>query len=183
MIVAGNTISEVIALTNDVVEKVGKTQPTDLSRYKYVNTVSKLVNEVCGTEWLAYLSDDKLLNDAVYKSVDVIVERCATPDQLVYCGPAGLFLQSDDIVSAKTSIAEFLRTTKHAPKIVLMPVAGQIQIFLLGKSLRKCKEMEDVLKSHVLLQISGDPFTMQFLPQSEVDYLSNWEAEKYRQNL
>ncbi len=183
MIAAGSTLNEVIALTNDVVEKVGKTHRTDLSKYKYVNAVSKLVNEVCGTEWLAYLSDDQVLNDAVAKNEDAILARCATPDQLVYCGPAGLFLRSDDMESAKTSVTEFLTTTKHAPKVVLMPVAGKIRIFLLGKSLRKCKEMEDVLKSHVILQISGDLSTMQFLLQSEVDYLSNWEAEKYRQNL
>lgn len=185
MIAAGSTLNEVIALTNDVVEKVGKAHPTDLSKYRYVNKVSKLVNQVCGTEWLAYLSDDSLLNAAVEKSEDLILARCATPDQLVYCGPAGLLLKSDDTESAKTSIAEFLEREKHAPKVVLMPVAGNGKplIFLLSKSLRKCKEMEDVLKSHVLLQNSGAPSTMQFLPQSEVDYLSNWEAEKYRQNL
>ncbi len=183
MIAAGSTLSEVMALTNDVVEKVGKTQPTDLSKYKSVNAVSKTVNEVCGTEWLAYLSGDRLLNEAVAKSTEVILARCSTPDQLVYCGPAGLFLKSDDMESAKVSIAEFLKATKHAPKVVVMLLDGQHQIFLLGKSLRKCKEMEDVLKSHVLLHISGDPFTVQYLPQSEVDYLSNWEAEKYRQNL
>ena len=183
MIAAGNTLDEVIKLTNDVVEQVGKTHPTDLSKYKAVNAVSKLVNEVCGTQWLAYLSDDQVLNEAITTSQDAILARCATPDQLVYCGPAGLQLRSEDLAAAKSSLGEFLKATKHAPKVVLMPVGGKTRIFLLGKSLRKCKEMEDVLKSHVILQTSGDAATMQFLPQDEVDYLSNWEAEKYRQNL
>lgn len=183
MIVAGNTLNEVITLTNDVVEKVGKAHPTDLSKYKSVNAISKLVNEVCGTEWLAYLSDDQILNEAVANTQDAILASCATPDQLVYCGPQGLYLQSEDMSAAKASVKEFLKTTKHAPKVVLMPAAGKTRIFLLGKSLRKCKEMEDVLKSHVILQTNGDLSTMQFLPQSEVEYLSNWEAEKYRQNL
>jgi hypothetical protein len=101
----------------------------------------------------------------------------------VYCGPEGLFLQNSDMNAAKSSIENFLKATRHAPKVVLMPVDGKVRIFLLGKSLRKCKEMEDVLKSHVILQTSGKADTMQFLPQEEVDYLSNWEAEKYRQNL
>lgn len=183
MIAAGNTLNEVIALTNDVVEKVGKAHPTDLRKYKSVNAISRLVNDVCGTEWLAYLSDDQVLNDAIAKSQDAILANCATPDQLVYCGPQGLLLRSDDMAAAKTAVGEFLKATKHAPKVVLMPVTGKTRIFLLGKSLRKCKEMEDVLKSHVMLQTNGDLSTMQFLPQSEVDYLSNWEAEKYRQNL
>lgn len=183
LIVAGNTLQEVIKITDAVVEKVGKIYPNDLSKYKSVSTISQLVNEVCGTEWLAYLSDDQILNDAIFKNKESILARCATPDQLVYCGPQGLLLPSEDIEAAKVSIKKFLKEKKHAPKVVLMPACGQLRIFLLGKSLRKCKEMEDVLKSHVILQNSGSFSTMQFLPDDEVDYLSNWDAEKYRQNL
>lgn len=212
MIAAENTLDAVMALTNDVVERIGKTYPNDLTKYKAVNALSRLVNEICGTEWLAYLSDDEVLNQSLLtpnstpnpapnsipsstpnptqlldqslkSNGSALLSSCATPDQLVYCGPEGLRLQSEDPAAAKVSIEQFLRTKKHAPKVILMPVDGKERIFLLGKSLRKCKEMEDVLKSHVMLQNNGDPATMQFLPQEEVDYLSNWEAEKYRQNL
>ncbi|MFN8554527.1 MAG: class II aldolase/adducin family protein [Candidatus Obscuribacterales bacterium] len=183
MIVAGNTLDTVMTLTNDVVERIGQTDPYDLSKYKAVNALSRLVNETCGTEWLAYLSDDQVLNQSIESNTSALLSSCATPDQLVYCGPEGLRLDSEDPVLARTSIKQFLKTKKHAPKVILMPAGGKERIFLLGKSLRKCKEMEDVLKSHVILQTSGNPATMQFLPREEVDYLSNWEAEKYRQNL
>ena len=64
------------------------------------------------------------------------------------------------------------------PKVVYWH--GKLHFF--AKNLRKAKEMEEVMKLHLLsLKLAGknDIIT---LPKSELAYLGNWESEKFRQN-
>jgi rhamnose utilization protein RhaD (predicted bifunctional aldolase and dehydrogenase) len=167
LIVAGANKQVVMQITNEVVDKLASELAFNLYRYKLVNFASALVNQVCGTKWLAYLSDDHILQDALKRNSAYLLAPCATPDQLVYCGASGL------------ALADYLQKFGHPPKVI---VSGE-HILLLGQSLRKCRESEEVLRSHVMLQMGGELDDMTYLAQDEVDYLSNWEAEKYRQSL
>ncbi len=179
LIVAGATKQVVMQITNEVVDRLASELAFNLYRYKLVNFASALVNQVCGTKWLAYLSDDHILHDALQRNPAYLLASCATPDQLVYCGASGLALSEFDSPEAVQSVAQYLEKFGHPPKVI---ISGE-HILLLGQSLRKCRESEEVLRSHVMLQLGGELETMNYLPQSEVDYLSNWEAEKYRQTL
>ena len=122
---------------------------------------------------------DHILQDALKRNSAYLLAPCATPDQLVYCGASGLALADFDSASAVQSVADYLRKFGHPPKVI---ISGE-HILLLGQSLRKCRESEEVLRSHVMLQLGGELEDMTYLAQDEVDYLSNWEAEKYRQSL
>jgi rhamnose utilization protein RhaD (predicted bifunctional aldolase and dehydrogenase) len=179
LIVAGANKQVVMQITNEVVDKLASELAFNLYRYKLVNFASALVNQVCGTKWLAYLSDDHILQDALKRNSAYLLAPCATPDQLVYCGASGLALADFDSASAVQSVADYLQKFGHPPKVI---VSGE-HILLLGQSLRKCRESEEVLRSHVMLQMGGELDDMTYLAQDEVDYLSNWEAEKYRQSL
>ena len=179
LIVAGANKQVVMQITNEVVDKLASELAFNLYRYKLVNFASALVNQVCGTKWLAYLSDDHILQDALKRNSAYLLAPCATPDQLVYCGASGLALADFDSASAVQSVADYLQKFGHPPKVI---ISGE-HILLLGQSLRKCRESEEVLRSHVMLQLGGELDDMTYLAQDEVDYLSNWEAEKYRQSL
>lgn len=179
LIVAGANKQVVMQVTNEVVDRLASELAFNLYRYKLVNFASALVNQVCGTKWLAYLSDDHILHDALQRNPAYLLASCATPDQLVYCGASGLALSEFDSPEAVQSVAQYLEKFGHPPKVI---ISGE-HILLLGQSLRKCRESEEVLRSHVMLQLGGELETMNYLPQEEVDYLSNWEAEKYRQTL
>ena len=50
---------------------------------------------------------------------------------------------------------------------------------LSSNSLKKCYEIESVLKSHLLCYNEKNIL----LKEEELDYLNNWEAEKYRKLL
>ena len=179
LIVAGANKQVVMQITNEVTDKLASQLSFNLYRYKLVNFASALVNQVCGTKWLAYLSDDRILQDALRRDPAYLLASCATPDQLVYCGARGMGLSEFDSPEAVQSVADYLKKFGHPPKVI---ISGE-HILLLGQSLRKCRESEEVLRSHVMLQLGGELATMNYLAQSEVDYLSNWEAEKYRQTL
>lgn len=180
LIVAGNSKNEIMQLTNKVVGQLAQSLPFDLRKYQLVNVVSQLINRVCGTQWIAYLSDDQILNQAVNDNSSFLLAHPATPDQVVYCGPAGLFLTGVKIDADRKAVDNYFHEFKQPPKVVIMENDGSRHIILLGQSLHKCKAAEDVLRSHVLLQQGGQAATMQFLSKSEVNYLTNWEAEKYR---
>jgi len=49
----------------------------------------------------------------------------------------------------------------------------------MSSSLNKCKEIEDVLLSHLIFYKDSNIF----LDKNEIEYLNNWDAEKYRKNL
>ncbi|MDP3510958.1 MAG: class II aldolase/adducin family protein [Candidatus Melainabacteria bacterium] len=179
LIVAGASKQVVMQITNEVVDKLASRLTFNLYRYKLVNFASALVNQVCGTKWLAYLSDDHILLDALRRDPAYLLASCATPDQLVYCGARGMALTEFDSPEAVQSVADYLEQFGHPPKVI---ISGE-HVLLLGQSLRKCRETEEVLRSHVMLQLGGELATMNYLNQGEVDYLSDWEAEKYRQTL
>jgi hypothetical protein len=55
-------------------------------------------------------------------------------------------------------------------------------LFIISKSVKKAKEIEDVLKFHLMI-LSYNSLDINFLTENELNYLSNWEAEKFRQKL
>ncbi len=186
LIVAGADKQSVMQRTNEVVDTLARhaytiasTTGINFYRYKLVNFASALLNQVCSTNWLAYLSDDQILHRVLKENAQLLLVGCATPDQLVYCGSTALALEDLDSPAAVRKVSEFFESYGHPPKVL---IAGNEHILLLGKTLRKCKDAEDVLRSHVLLQACGTS-PVKFLPAAEVKYLNNWDAEKYRQNL
>ncbi len=186
LIVAGADKQAVMQTTNEVVDSlaqhvnsVASTMGINFYRYKLVNFASALVNQVCSTNWLAYLSDDQVLHGVLKENSQYLLAGCATPDQLVYCGSTALALEDLDSPAALRRVSDFFETYGHPPKVL---IAGNEHILLLAKTLRKCRDTEDVLRSHVLLQTCGTA-PVEFLPPAEIKYLNNWDAEKYRQNL
>ena len=81
-------------------------------------------------------------------------------------------------LSIKKEILKYKTEYHELPKVVYWH--GKLHFF--AKNLRKAKEMEEVMKLHLLsLKLAGknDIIT---LPKSELAYLGNWESEKFRQN-
>jgi len=187
LIVAGASKQIVMQTTNQVADKLAELARArapetncNLLRYKLVNFASALINQVCSTQWLAYLSDDMILLQALKQDSRYFLSGCATPDQFVYCGSTALSLDSLDSPSAVRQVVSFFEEYGHPPRVLLL---GNEHVLLMGKSLRKCRDTEDVLRAHLLLQNCGQFSAMKFLPAPEINYLNNWEAEKYRQNL
>jgi len=185
LIVSAGSKEKIIDTTNDIVDRLGTTLTVDLQKYKQVNFISALVNKVCGSTWLAYLSDDQIINSCASEDQNRLLSAPLTPDQLVYCGPAGLLLDNQNRNQAllEEAVINYFQAVKHPPRVIVLQNKDRRHVFLLGQSLQKCRESEEVLKSIILLQRCGLQSAIQTLSRDEVDYLSNWEAEKYRQTL
>ena len=48
---------------------------------------------------------------------------------------------------------------------------------------KKAKEIEEVFKFHIMTLISSHTKEINYLSQEEIQYIGNWEAEKYRQKI
>jgi hypothetical protein len=56
-------------------------------------------------------------------------------------------------------------------------------IFFIAKNIKKAKEIEDVFKFHIMSLELNENNNINYLQESEIEYLGNWEAEKYRKEL
>ena len=93
------------------------------------------------------------------------------PDKLVYCGIDIVHLKKDSSID-KESIITYYETYGEIPKLFFY----QNNIYINSNSLKKCKEIESVFKSHLL---SYD-INNRLLETKENNYLNNWDAEKLR---
>ncbi|MDP4268082.1 MAG: hypothetical protein Q8880_11675 [Bacteroidota bacterium] len=55
-------------------------------------------------------------------------------------------------------------------------------VFFVAQNIKKVKEIEDVLKSRMIVLNTGSP-EWTFLSNDEIKFLGNWDSEKYRQKL
>jgi rhamnose utilization protein RhaD (predicted bifunctional aldolase and dehydrogenase) len=175
-IVSAGSDEEVIQITNEVVDKVGGHLGLNLSHYKLTNQLTNLIRSVSKESVCSYYCEDKILLDALKSNEDLIIERPSWPDQLVYCGSAGLRLSSFGDARA---VKDFMEKYSHLPKVIIVDE----HIFLVDRTIKNCRRLEEVLKAHVMMLENADMDDVQFLSNDEQEYLLNWEAEKARQRM
>lgn len=109
---------------------------------------------------------------------DIIKGMCF-PDALVYCGYEPLTLDADvDASEQMDAIKRYQTTYGELPKIILY----HGKMFFIGESIKKCLEVQDVLKIQVLVQNQlGEDLV--HLNYEDAQAILNWEAEIYRKNL
>ena len=69
------------------------------------------------------------------------------------------------------------KTYNELPKIIIINKL----LFILSNSLKKCKEIESVLKANLLILDSKEK--KEYLSSNEICFLNNWDAEKYRKDI
>lgn len=176
LIIAGESDEEVSKATDEVVLAVANHLGLDLSRYKLTNKLTNLLRAVTDESLCSYYCEDKVLLDVLRKSEDLLMERPSWPDQLVYCGSAGVRLSS---FGDKRALTDFKEKYGHLPKVVLV----EDHLFLVDNTIKNCRRLEEVLKAHVMMLSNADMDDVQFLSNEEQEYLLNWEAEKARQRM
>lgn len=97
------------------------------------------------------------------------------PDSVVYNGPAPMRLDNLDDPSPLKS---YLDKHGEIPRVIFH--AGRV--FLIAANGRAARDMEEVLKFHVLV-LSANRGNACSLPEDEIRYLRGWEAEKFRNKL
>lgn len=161
----------VIEIIDQIKRKIGL--PDDFgAAYRNGYHIKRALNRVCtGKNLFVRLNEDKDLTQ--YK-----ITAPSFPDALVFCGLEPLVIESVDESHLIERVTAYRNRYDDFPKMV---VFGE-SLYFCGESIKKCLEIQDVLKIQVILtKTLGD--NLKTLSEAEAYALLNWEAEKYRKNL
>lgn len=175
LIVTSENDQEIKLLKEYVLTKIESYLQVDMGKYKLTNAISTLVNQISGQNSIAYLSCDMDLNAIIIQDKNLFLKTPFCPDSLVYCGISAVEIRD---IEDRESIQKYKNTYYETPKIVLF----NHQLFIIAQNIKKAKEIEEVLKFHIMV-LSQNSENTNFLELEELAYLSNWEAEKYRQKI
>ena len=76
------------------------------------------------------------------------------------------------------TIQKYLDKFQEYPKVIII----NTQVYFCANSLKKAKDAQDLFKFHLSVRQYSNS-NIQRLTLDEIAYLSNWDAEKYRQGL
>ena len=144
--------------------------------YKLTNAISQLFSSFEESSNVSYLSGDMILNQQLKKNIKLFFKTPFCPDTYVYCGLTPVIIKS---VSEEEAIRAYQMKHHELPKVII----HKENILFRAPSIKKAREIEEVLKFHIMVLEQNKEEQLEFLETEELNYLSNWEAEKYRQKL
>lgn len=176
LIITSKDNKEIVKLTEYVLKEIETYLNIDMNNYKLTNKISSLLNSVQKSTNISYYSEDAYLNTQIMKNQELFLEMPFCPDYLVFCGIRAVVLNN---LSDASILEDYKEKYFEVPKVIIF----EDKLFLIAANIKKAKEMEDVLKFHIMVLEQSVKSNKNFLESEELAYLSNWEAEKYRQKL
>ena len=176
LIITTNEYNDIYKYLDDVINIIDSYTKehqisVDLTRYKYVSDISRFIYDKLKIHIASYLCENQTINHFLKTDQKTLNEPHSVPDELIYCGIKIAFIDHlQDIIT-------FYTTYQELPKIIVI----NNYIYMISNSISKCREIEEVLLSKLL--ISHDNQNKTFLSTDEICFLNNWDAEKYRQRL
>ncbi len=175
LIISSDNSEDIYTTKDQVADIIAGKLNIDLSRYKLTNVISNMVNQFSDELMSAYLSEDEKINSLLKADRSLFFSAPFCPDKLVYCGISAVEL---DILDNAEPIKKYQNEYRALPRVIVY----KNHLFFMANNIRKAMEAEEVLKFHVMvMNIAGRDVNC--LSEEEVSYLSNWDAEKFRQEL
>jgi FMN phosphatase YigB (HAD superfamily) len=164
IIVTSDHINNIYKLIDDILIKFEREQKLSGSfdKYKFTNNISDIINTKYNLDNVSYLVEDSIINAFLIQKKYMFKINITFPDALVYCGIEKL----DGLLNLDDSV--------ECPKIII----ENSRVYITANSLVKCKEIEEVLKSELL--IIDSEVNKKYLTNEETYFLNNWDAERYR---
>ena len=176
LIVTSSDKQDIKRLTEQVLEKIENYLQLDMSRYKLTNKISHLFSTAQKSSYIACLSEDSYLNEQLTQNQELFLLTPFCPDSLVFCGVSAVVIE--DLLDI-TPLKNYKEKYFELPKVVIF----ESKLFFIALNVKKAKEIEEVMKFHIMVLAQSSKSNKNFLEEEELAYLSNWEAEKYRQKV
>lgn len=172
LIITSDKKAEIINLTEYVISKIERYLNVDMEKYKLTNKLSNQINKYSNENYIAYLSQDEYLKEHINDKYMYSLPFC--PDKMVYCGVKSIACLNNLDLEIKTYKNQYC----DIPRVIVY----KNNLFFIAKNTKKAKEIEEVLKFH-LMSLNMGSENINYLNSEEIKYIGNWEAEKYRQKL
>jgi rhamnose utilization protein RhaD (predicted bifunctional aldolase and dehydrogenase) len=109
------------------------------------------------------------------------VSSAFTPDHIVYAGSDPLFAEANTSAGINDAWKEYVDKTGRKPKIVAVQGLGVFGVGASEKAALLALELfRDAIKVAVYSQSFGGPL---FMTKDKIDFINNWEVERYRANV
>jgi hypothetical protein len=154
-----------------VINKFESYQNMNYDKFKYTNTLTKYINNEFCLDNVSYLCQNNMILKYLKNNIDLFKEKITFPDALIYCGVKPLF------INTTKDINTYYDKYSELPKIIIVDSL----VYINSTSLNKCKEIEDVFLSNLIILDSN--YEKNYLSTEEVSFLNDWDAEKYRKLL
>lgn len=174
VIVTGESPEDVLTLMRETIEKF----EDYFSLYFEASCIAEKLSEMSFTldnnsnVYFPGQSSDIL--SLLKKNPSLVQTKPLAPDDMVFLGKEVLKLAA----IKKSEFEIFISKNGHMPKVLLY----QGYSFFLAASSKKAKEIEEVFYFHLICAMKAKK-QEDFITDSELDYLNNWESEKYRQKV
>ena len=176
LIVTSDNVDDIERLTESVLSKIEDYLKIDMSRFKLTNKISKLINNIEKKSNITFLSEDKYLNEQLFQNQELFLQTPFYPDSLVFCGVSAVIIR--DVIDTKV-LQDYKKKYLDLPKVIIF----NEHIFFIALNIKKAKEMEEVMKFHIMVLEKNKKNNKNFLEFKELSYLNNWEAENYRKKI
>jgi len=168
IIITSDNYNEIYLLLEKVITSFENYQNISFDKYKFTNILSKFIKKQFNVECISYLCENKTICEYLLFKPELLKERITFPDALIYCG------MEIAIINHVDELIEYYKKNNEIPKIIVI----NNNVYINGIHLNKCKEIEDVLLSHLI--ILDSEYNKNYLSIEEICFLNNWDAEKYR---
>ena len=171
VIITSNEYTEIYSIVENVIRTFERFQNLDFGKYHFTNTLSAFMKTHFDIDGVSYLCENKQIQDYLYNKPELFKEGITFPDALIYCGV------EIAVINELDELHDYHHKNGELPKIIII----QNRIYITGIHLNKCKEIEDVLLS--ALMIVDSKHNKNYLTTEEIRFLNNWDSEKYRKRL
>lgn len=175
VIISGKDSQEVIEITEQVIITIEKYLNVNMEPYRNITVLSAALNSQMSQEDKGIVM--KVNNVNIIETLKIFGEEMWSyqfcPDCVVYAGKKELVIKHD----LENEIRDHL-SVYGIPRIVFYK--GVMYIF--ANSIKKARDIECVIAFSAEVAKQNKLYEMDILEDKELNFLLNWEAEKYRQN-
>ncbi len=115
------------------------------------------------------------------------VSSALTPDHIVYAGSDPLFVETDAenseriFTDIRAAWDHHIKDTGRPPKIAAVQGVG---VFGIGTGEKAAGLALDLFSDAIKVAVYAEAFGgVQFMPRNQIDFINNWEVERYRTNI
>lgn len=144
-----------------------------------VDKIIKALSELAG--FAVFMQSKEILRVVKDHASFDPVSSAFTPDHIVYAGSAPLFTEANNETSLKEAWKNHSDKTGRNPKITAVRGLGVFGTAASEKAALFALDLfKDSVKIAVYSESFGGPLAMS---QEQIDFINNWEVERYRSNV
>ncbi|MEN8904422.1 MAG: class II aldolase/adducin family protein [Clostridiales bacterium] len=187
LFICGNSVDDAISRMNNVITTIEKFLKLDKSENK-LKVIFKEDKSISLNNWYNlyrhYVKDSylTLIKNESVSTIDLIKSPPLYPDYIVYCGKNYFSSKNLEITDeTKLNFKKFIDENGNIPSIIYCDDGN---IIFMGKSKQHVESIKSVFIAHAKTVLLGKRIgKLTPLKREEIEYIDNWESEKYRKNL